>query len=534
MELAALCDMMADMSPQLFPANETHAYFDSVRLFQPGRMVGGKRQLCIGRLEDFLANGIPAHTECLLIIGSADFFLANQGAFSTVNCLLLPETSNIPAVLDTTLDLLDQAQRTRDSISVLSQSMSSSIQSMELPQIIDAIYDLLGNPFSICNTEGFLIDYKAIDHLSGPSDLLFYHGDHVPIPQTFYKISEEVNQSSDPILYDTFASMDIRNYVGKITIGNSPVAYLLLLENDRPFTANDPLLIKIACQWLSVELQNTRVFLTPRSSLLTHFLLDLLNGRIATQESVTKHAELFRIPQKKWSNLLVVDCSNKELTPYSKQSLRRTLELQLPGSHGCFFQTYLLLYVNTDNYDFFSPSIRSFLEEMAKNNNIKIGLGYRYHDLLDSSRAYEQGRAAINFGSHINPDRFFYLYDDYALYHLLDEVNLDHDLRRYCHPKLMELIDYDKTYETSYTLTLYVLILSNARQAVAAKRLFIHRSTMQYRMDKIMEITGGMDFQDVRTLTRLFLSYSILIHTGELDPEKYSIAYWSQTEDHTE
>jgi DNA-binding PucR family transcriptional regulator len=45
-------------------------------------------------------------------------------------------------------------------------------------------------------------------------------------------------------------------------------------------------------------------------------------------------------------------------------------------------------------------------------------------------------------------------------------------------------------------------------KAHAARNLYIHRNTMAYRMDRILEITG-LDLVDGETCLRLFLSYKI-------------------------
>ena len=526
MDISVLTQELKDYYPVLIQHND-HSNVDCVRMLRKDGAPGGVTQLCIGQLGDFLTIGLPTFTCNFLIFCSEEEFLPYQAAFQKANCILFPLPPNPVELIDFILDLLEQDRRVVNSATLLSRSTSSALPGMDLRHIMDLTYDLLGNPFSICNTDGVLIDYQAIDQVTGPADMYFTHGEYVPIPQKFNEICQIVNCSQEPVIFETFADMNIRNVVSKITLGNEVVAYFLMLEHHRAILPSDLIVVKMACQWFAAELKKSKVFLTPKNSLISHFLSNLLNcSSHSAEELCTKIVEL-NYGKKAWNNLLVADCSAQPLSPFDFHSLRKSLEQCVPGGKVVVQHPYMSVHVNTDTYDFFTPTIRGILEDVARKYNIKLGLGYRYHNLVDTREAFEQGQAAINFGSHIHPDRRFYLYDDYALYHLLDQVNVSSGLRRHCHPKLLELIEYDRAHETPYTHTLFVLILTNNRQAEAAKRLHIHRSTMLYRIDKITEITGGLNLHDTRIVTRLFLSYSILVHTGELCSEEYSISRWA-------
>lgn len=520
-----LHNLMTALSPFHPVPFVSHPYdtVEAVRFLRASAQGGGHTTLLLGTLEDFLVYGVPAHTKNILILGAEAAFLEKRSLFPEVNCILIPPETDRYSLFNTILDLIAQENQTAYGAQLLSSSQTPALHAMEMTQILDCIYELLGNPFSICNSEGVLIDYKEIDRISGPDDMMFAAGDYVPVPDTFMEICQQVNLSTEPLMFLQFAGLPLANVVSKITLDGKPIAYFLMLACNKPILPSDLALVKTACQWLSIEFLRKKTFLTPKASLISHLLADLLSEVPPAEEAIQKRCAELNFAKKEWNHLLVADCADPEMSQYQIRGMCQTLELLVPGSHAIVHQRHIVVHINTSTYEFFTPSLQARLTEAAATHKWKLGLGYRYHRLGDTLRAYDQGMTALTFGSHIHPDRMLYFYDDYALYHLLDQAKGKEDLRRFCHPKLLELLAYDAKNDTCYAKTLFVLILAGGRQAEAAKKLHIHRSTMLYRIEKIMEITDGLDLRDISVGTRLFLSYSILIFTGDIAPEEFAM-----------
>lgn len=69
-----------------------------------------------------------------------------------------------------------------------------------------------------------------------------------------------------------------------------------------------------------------------------------------------------------------------------------------------------------------------------------------------------------------------------------------------------KLIEYDEAHGTEFIHTLYTLLKNNMSPSVAANELHVHRSTVLYRMEKIVSITG-LDLDDFET--KLYLAIFI-------------------------
>ena len=99
-------------------------------------------------------------------------------------------------------------------------------------------------------------------------------------------------------------------------------------------------------------------------------------------------------------------------------------------------------------------------------------------------------------------------YADYAFFDMLDALPEDLRLTRYCHPILSLLRDYDQRKGTKLYETIRTYTLTGFNQNKTAELLYLHRNTMNYRRQKIMELFE-IDLEDSQT--RFLLNYSFHI-----------------------
>ena len=77
-----------------------------------------------------------------------------------------------------------------------------------------------------------------------------------------------------------------------------------------------------------------------------------------------------------------------------------------------------------------------------------------------------------------------------------------------CHEGLLALRDHDAAKGTEYMHTLRVYLDSNLNAVQSARQLFIHRSTLLYRLEKIREILDS-PLNDPEELLYLSLSFRL-------------------------
>lgn len=96
-----------------------------------------------------------------------------------------------------------------------------------------------------------------------------------------------------------------------------------------------------------------------------------------------------------------------------------------------------------------------------------------------------------------------YSFDIYILQYIL-EVIKDNSCISTEHPAISILRKYDAANQTLLLHTLKTVLFCDRNYVLASKELFVHRNTVQYRMEKILELTG-IDLDKKETRLHLML-----------------------------
>jgi carbohydrate diacid regulator len=151
--------------------------------------------------------------------------------------------------------------------------------------------------------------------------------------------------------------------------------------------------------------------------------------------------------------------------------------------------------------------IEIWITTLKKSSSIacKIALGDYHPDLSGISASYHQAKVTLSVGMKLKPNQEIYMYHDYQLPVFLAQATVNGKDEALTH-SYYELLQHDKKGELLETLKIY--IEEDGESNVIAKRLFIHRNTLRYRLDRINEITGK-DPRKIKDLLDLYLSILI-------------------------
>lgn len=147
------------------------------------------------------------------------------------------------------------------------------------------------------------------------------------------------------------------------------------------------------------------------------------------------------------------------------------------------------------------------LSEKLPGLEVAAGLGGRFDDLRDARKSYIQANKILRFAAFKTAARPIYAYEQLGVYKLLFEI-APTKLAAYYREVMGELHVYDRGQNMDLVSTLFVYFEENGNAAKTAKRLFVHRNTLDYRLKKIAEITGK-DLHDA--YDRLTLHLGVII-----------------------
>jgi purine catabolism regulator len=121
---------------------------------------------------------------------------------------------------------------------------------------------------------------------------------------------------------------------------------------------------------------------------------------------------------------------------------------------------------------------------------VAAALGGKFENLQDARKSYLQAIKVLrNFAAFKTAACPIYAYDQLGIYKLLFEIGAD-KLSLYYQEVIEPLNEYDRKHHMDLVNSLFVYFEENCNAAKTAKRLFVHRNTLDYRLKKIAEITA--------------------------------------------
>lgn len=197
-----------------------------------------------------------------------------------------------------------------------------------------------------------------------------------------------------------------------------------------------------------------------------------------------------------------VDLPASSMIPYFKEHLPQIL----PGTVA-IVQENLLVFcfsLKEKNVPVYESFVREKLEPLLKLKNCVIGLSLPFQRFENIYYYLWQAQDSLLKSSLESTCSSFV---SCALDAILSRSDFMYSLS--CiHPAVLMIGEYDSTYHSELTETLWQYLRNNKSYAAVAKQLHIHRNTVLYRLEKIQEMYP-LDFQDPELVEYLLISIRI-------------------------
>lgn len=156
-----------------------------------------------------------------------------------------------------------------------------------------------------------------------------------------------------------------------------------------------------------------------------------------------------------------------------------------------------------------NEEVIEYMENFAEMSLLKVGVSRIMSAHIYLHYQYIQTQIALSLGMEKWPDRLVYTFNDVSFDYLLEQATKEMPPSMVVHEKLLQLIESDRTKNTEYIKTLSMYFNNQFNALQTAEKLFIHRSTLMYRLDKIKKILG-CNFTDPDEVLYIMLSLHLL------------------------
>ena len=135
----------------------------------------------------------------------------------------------------------------------------------------------------------------------------------------------------------------------------------------------------------------------------------------------------------------------------------------------------------------------NYRERMAvflRENVAKAGSSNAFTGYEELPVYLQQAYEALRLGEKNAPYFWHYEFSDYMVPYLMERATSEYSLEQIVHPGLFHLMKYDKEKSSNLYQTLQIYLEHGGNATQTAEKLFIHRSSLMKRLDKIQSLTG--------------------------------------------
>ena len=300
--------------------------------------------------------------------------------------------------------------------------------------------------------------------------------------------------------------MELYYLCSKITREDALFGYIFMIQPKKEFGPDCYEMLSLISKTLTETTLKNQDKIALHSYLYSEMLTDMLNGIPEKQAASRIHVSELIFPT--FMRVLSV----KSLYYHGEISLAAAIQSQLEElfhvEQSILYHKSIVLIIEVKKDRVIPQDQLDQLRILCEKNYLLAGISNSFSIPAKFPEYYKQAEKAIVLSQRMDAEGSVYNYMDYAFYDLLDTLPEELRLMRYCHPALPLLRDYDQRKGTKLYETLRTYTLTGFNQNRTAEILYLHRNTLNYRRQKIMDLSA-IDFEDPQT--KFLLSYSFAI-----------------------
>ncbi len=293
------------------------------------------------------------------------------------------------------------------------------------------------------------------------------------------------------------------------------ICRLVLMEREKPLASGDGYLLERLAFWAGDLLHQAKTG-RPDSENLRAIFHRVLSDRTADYIEISQQLAVLGWGRKDKYLCLVYQVTYLDQKNLTANTICNYMEEWYPYTCSFLFQDEVVNFFNLTKAGTDVEALGSRLKYFIRESFLKAGYSQVMIGHSNLRRQYVQARVALDVGSRVKSYLWIHHFDAVAFPYLLEQCTKRLPGYMVCHPGLLKLREADRTQHTEYYRTLQVYLEENESATQAARRLFVHRSTFLYRLERIKEMLES-ELQDPEE--RLYLSFSYRLLEKEQEKE---------------
>lgn len=401
-------------------------------------------------------------------------------------------------------------------------SLSSCLLDQDsLEEILAIAEKVLGNPLFLSDTTTRVLKFSSLDSLQNVNDELIQCvvQNGFVIPEYFEKYDYSsllplIEKNEKAFFLKSDYEKKENRIIVKLNVNRHYFGWIVLYPCYQPLQEGDCEIMDILSRVLSLEMERNKIGFA--LSCRENLLMELLSGRVTSLEEFCRRAESFDwTPGGDYYVMAITFSDSGEVSGKQRTitAYKNHLGLIYPSYRSICIDNALLLLLETDDL----TSVVENLESFFKTYHLSAGCSKHFTNVLRFKEYYEQAMDILHLGIRLKPEQAVYRYQDLYLYYMISELAKKGEIESYCMPEILSLIRHDQKNNTCYIETIRAY-LKFRNALTTADHLHIHRNTMNYRLQKIEELTN-LKLTEGDDLYQIWFSFMIFDLFPELGME---------------
>lgn len=278
-------------------------------------------------------------------------------------------------------------------------------------------------------------------------------------------------------------------------VAHGQVVGYLLVYVEQPIFKNKLLFISQVVSFLAIKFLEDHLRIETEQRMTSSILDEILFVNHADEAVIADRLQLLGMFPKDRHVVMLLSNSNEINTlqanrnlDYWRNWLRSKFEQFVVFIKGTDF-VVLVSYAGKRNIDF-SKLARQMRESLpgGVKERLYVGFSLPVEDLRKLPDCYNQAKRAVNYGRAVDAENHVYPYEKYVEIGLVSRGAISSDGEAVREKVVRPIQSYDEKRNARLWDTLERCLLSESLDS-AAKALFIHISTLRYRLEKIRQLT---------------------------------------------
>lgn len=294
-----------------------------------------------------------------------------------------------------------------------------------------------------------------------------------------------------------------------ITKFDKTVYRLMVAIGEIPLDDTFGFLLEYLARMISHALSTNTVSLGDNAYSLHHIFQNLLTNSGADYVDVSQQISAAGWVSSHHYQCILIKTGILDFKNLTLRSICSYVENSIPASCAVEHQDNVVVYIDLDLCTLTAGAISQKLASFIRDSLLNAGYSRKMLGHFNFQRQYIQASIALQVGKRINPSQWIHHFDQIALPYILGQITKKLPAYMIGHEKLLELKNADEINHTQLYPTVRCYLENQQNITRTAEALFIHRSTLLYRLKKIKEILKT-DFSDPDELLYMLLSFHLI------------------------